>query len=177
MGLISARQAAALLAEAGLSRSQSRRLLATGIAGLPVRTTSTHLYEGSRIRALVAWPPVDVFSMPSPSDRALLEVRGGAVEGCATTGLLRLSHLGAAVRAQLREAASRYGCVPVVVTSSSFVVAAYEATEVYPERGGWGSLQVRRAGSWAEAFREHRLYSPAGNQWLLWTPELVPDLG
>ena len=172
---ISTRQAATLLAGAGLSRSQSRRLLATGIAGRPLRTTSTHLYDAHRIRTLVAWPSVDGFSLPAPSDRALLEVRG-AVEDCEATGLLSLCHLGVGARVQLRAAVSRYGCVPVVITSSSFVVATYEATEVFSEPDGDGLLRVRPAGPWAEAFREHRLYSPAGNQWMLRLPELAPDL-
>ena len=98
------------------------------------------------------------------------------VEECEATGFLRLCHLGVAALAQLRLAASRYGCVPVVITCSSFVIATYEATEAQRTAAGDGVVRVRPAGPWAEAFREHRLYSPAGNQWTLRTPELVPDL-
>lgn len=171
--LVSARQAALVLIDAGLSRSQARRLLATGVAGQPLRTPAADLFDAERVRVLRTWPSVDETALPSPADRALLEVRGTAAAGCATTGFFDLAHLNWVVRIQLGEAVSRYGFVPVVVTSSSFVVATWEATTFHPAEGGRGRVTVRPAGSWAEAFRQRRLYSPPGNQWLLWTPEIM----
>lgn len=56
--LISEREAARRLAAHGTSLSASQHLLATGIAGRPVRTHVATLYDGDRVDELVARPHV-----------------------------------------------------------------------------------------------------------------------
>lgn len=55
---VSARQAAEILAEAGLSRRGAVKLLDAGLAGTPVRTSTALLYEEARVRDLLCRPPV-----------------------------------------------------------------------------------------------------------------------
>ncbi|WP_460852215.1 prephenate dehydrogenase [Nocardioides montaniterrae] len=56
MALISTREAAGLLGQLGLSWSASQHLLATGIAGHPVRTGASNLYDSERVGALLSRP-------------------------------------------------------------------------------------------------------------------------
>ncbi|GAB4004327.1 hypothetical protein [Nocardioides ultimimeridianus] len=56
MDLISERAAARRLATCGLSLSASQHLLATGIAGEPIRTAAATLYDSSAIEELASRP-------------------------------------------------------------------------------------------------------------------------
>ncbi|GAB4008950.1 hypothetical protein [Nocardioides ultimimeridianus] len=58
MSLISERTAARLLEEHGLSLSASQHLLATGIAGVPVRLESITLYESELVEDVASRPAI-----------------------------------------------------------------------------------------------------------------------
>ena len=62
-GLLSGRQAAQVLAGVGLNRSRARQVLAAGLAGEPIRTSSALLYDAAKVqalteRAIVTWREV-----------------------------------------------------------------------------------------------------------------------
>lgn len=57
--LISAREACGLLTREGVSRRAALRVLASGLAGEPVRTRSAVLYDDGRVAELAARPSLD----------------------------------------------------------------------------------------------------------------------
>jgi hypothetical protein len=93
--LVTARQAARMLAEHGVNRRQALLVLQSGLAGEPVRTAAAHLYSERAVRRLCGWPTLDVdeiadlwpggvlvgrraIKLPIPLVRRLTEGRHGA---------------------------------------------------------------------------------------------------
>lgn len=173
---VSARGAAAILAGDGISRKMSRRILAAGLAGEPLRTSSATLYDASRVRGLLERPIVDVDQLPPPCDRALLEIR--VPPGSTSQSWTRIGNAGAIVRVQLRVLAERYDLLPAVATCCGFVLGGFEVTGALPlneealyeavPSQALTKLQAQPPGEWLTEFSDRRLPSTAGNPWRLW---------
>jgi hypothetical protein len=67
--------AAEILARDGLTPTRSRRVLATGLAGEPARTSAATPYDADRVRSLLDRPLVELDVQPPLGDRAVLELR------------------------------------------------------------------------------------------------------
>lgn len=163
---VSARGAAEILAGDGFSRAMSRRLLATGLAGDPVRTSSATLYDAARVRDLLDRPSVDVDRLPSPCDRVMLESRVAA--DSTADDWARIGNAGAVVRVHLQLLVERHGLVPAVHTCCGFVLGGSDVVGALGLPDNHAYLQVRPPGAWFESFAGRRLHSTAGNPWRLW---------
>ncbi|HEU4811196.1 MAG TPA: hypothetical protein VFT00_03550 [Nocardioides sp.] len=164
---VSGRGAAEILGAAGISRTMSCRILAAGLAGEPLRTSSATLYDASRVRGLLERRSVDVDHLPPPSDRALLEIR--VPPGSTSESWTRIGNAGAIVRVQLRVLAQRHGFLPTVVTCCGFVLGGLEVTGALPlNQASTSKLETQPPGEWFTAFTGRRLHSTAGNPWRLW---------
>lgn len=163
---VSERGAAEILGRAGLSRTMVRRVLATGLAGEPLRTSAATLYDASRVRSIAARPPVDRDHLPPPCDRALLEVR--VAPGSSPDERVLIANAGAVVRVHLRMLVAQYGFLPLVHTCCGFVLGGAEVTDALALPATHTYLQVRPAGGWFTSFSDRRLQSGAGNAWRLW---------
>jgi hypothetical protein len=76
MELITEREVARRLASArGLSRSATQHLLATGIAGRPIRTGGVALFDAERVRSLLELPPVRADEFEALASGGLVIVR------------------------------------------------------------------------------------------------------
>lgn len=163
---VSERGAAEILARDALSRTMSRRVLASGLAGQPVRTSAVSLYDATRVRSLLERPFVDVGRLPHPCGRALLDVRVAATADPADW--VRIGNAGAVVRVHLRLLAEQHGFVPTVYTCCGFVLGGGEVTGALALPGTRSLLQVGQPGDWFSSFAGRRLQSGAGNPWRLW---------
>lgn len=163
---VSGRGAAEILGAAGISRTMSCRILAAGLAGDAIRTSSATLYDADRVRDLLERRSVDVDRLPPPCDRALLEVRVAA--GSRPNTWSDLGNAGAVVRVHITLLVERHGFLPVVNTCSSFVLGGGEAIGVAALPENRSRLVVRPPGAWFGSFKGRRLHSTAGNPWRLW---------
>jgi len=132
--LVSAREAARILAEIGLSREQSRRVLHAGLAGPGTRTSGSILYDASRVRALLDWPHVDEGELADTCPGEVFVARFGPQRGL-DLRRPRSDWLDAAccgwdlsmwTRVLLRHRARELGGVPFVGTVAGFVAFGAE---------------------------------------------------
>jgi hypothetical protein len=72
---MSTHQAAALLAGAGIARTQAQLLLAAGLAGAGVRTAGTRLYNEAAVLALAALPKADLDELGAACPHGLVVAR------------------------------------------------------------------------------------------------------
>ncbi|MFC4784427.1 hypothetical protein ACT8ZV_08135 [Nocardioides sp. MAHUQ-72] len=178
--LISARQAASLLACAGVTGRQARRLLAAGFAGPAQITSAAHLYERAKVLELATWPWLEhggqsapfamdaeirrrgreVFiarrdvDMTAPRDLQLHGLRGG----------WDLSDL---TRVLLSARCEQLGFVPFVATVAGFVALGAELTGVALRQVRSADLTLREPGPWFEQVRGHRLHSGPGRDFAI----------
>ena len=193
--LISAREAARRLEEVGVTRRQTRRLIALGFAGAPVTTPSTVLVEEDRVAALAdrprltgadldRWFPHGVFvarrdvdlrppkspsSPSSPPSRLLEQVRSGW-EFSPYTGVW------------IRVLAGRHGHVPLVATTCGFVALGADITGVRAAGDGRYVLELTAPGDWFAGIGGARLVTARGRPWVLHRGpadgrETVPTMG
>ena len=164
---VSARGAAEILARDGLSRTTSRRVLAAGLAGEPLRTSAATLYDAGRVRSLLDRPVVELDVLPILGDRAVLEIR--VAPGSDPDDRVRIGNAGALVRVHLRLLAAHHGFLPTLYTCCGFVLEGAEVTDAFGLSHHQTHLQVRPPGAWFASFSGTRLRSGPGNAWRLWT--------
>ena len=152
--VISAREAARLLAEVGLGREQSRLALAWGLAGEPVRIAHALLYPEQRVRELVERPCVVESELAEVCPGGVVVIRCGLRWPSGSATISGPWDMKATSRAHLRLHAGPAG-FPLVVTVSGFVV---EVGAITPP-GDWASLVTGR-----------RFPIGPGGRWLLWQP-------
>lgn len=174
--MLSTREAADLLGLHGItdgaarpwSRGMGRRVLATGVAGDPVRAAGTHWFDADRVADLLARPPVDLAGLAAPADAAFLLLRAGAHtrpdEG------VTVSNAGLVAAAEIHIWLARLGVLPVVVTTCGFVVSGAEATGAVRLGPTRIRLDLRPAGAWFTSFERRRIHTTAGNHWQLRYP-------
>ncbi len=173
--LISGREAARELAEIGLTRRQSCRVLAAGLAGAPIRTSSAVLYERHRVRELADRPvagstqvaeacPSGVFIARRDVDAS----RSEAERRAALQPAWAFSPLTAVL---IRAKVEQDGSLPLVATVSGFVTTG--ADLMGATRGPEGYvLDLRPPGPWFDPLRQCRVPSGPGREWLVrgWHP-------
>jgi len=198
--LISAREAAQILAATGLTRDRTRWLLQAGFAGEGMRTRGSLLYDEARVRALLEWPAVD----PSALDGACrsgifvarvmdLRVMDLRVMELGPDPIAdRTWQLSPYARLQIRLAIETQGYLPFVATVCGFVASGANITAVWPgssgrlpdhgsgdqgsgdQGSGEGStLDLAEPGEWFEPFNNSRFVTGPGGPWLLWRPRLA----
>lgn len=161
---VSGREAAAILAPVLPSREMARRVLVAGLAVRPQRGAGALLYEEAAVRALLDWP---VRGTAVPGFPRVLLVRLGAT---APDQLEALTWAASALtRAELRMAVAETGRVPLVATTSGFVVRGADITAVHAISGGM-ALELSAPGSWFGAVERHRIPTPGGSRWMWWPP-------
>ena len=169
---VSGRGAAEILGAAGISRTMVCRMLGGGLGGAPIRTPGATLYDAARVRELLKRPSVDADRLPTPTDRALLEVRVAA--GSQHGAEYEIGNAGALVRMHARALIERHGFLPVVTSCCGFVLGGGEAVGVDALPDNQARLRVRPPGPWFAAFDGHRMSTGAGNAWRLWLqPEVA----
>ena len=160
LGLVSAREAARILAPLGLNRTRTQTVLDSGLAGEPVRTPIAHLYDTATVlglanRSEVAWAERHLLG-----GHTLLVARGAFDTRRSTDELVRtfLSTAGFGLAHQMTLAmrATHFGPLPLVMTVCGFVVCGAEVSGLGP-----GS-RVRAPGPWFERVRERRLSTGPG---------------
>lgn len=161
--LITGRQAAHLLAARGVSRASVGHLLATGIAGPAVPTSSAQLYDGDAVADLAERPLVDPGTAAQvaphgylvarlPRNRVvrtdapwseLADVVAGPWRVDATVRLVLVARVSVGVR------------LPLVLTVAGFAVAGADITDVVAsgEAEGLTAFQVEPPREWFAAFR------------------------
>ncbi len=173
--LISAREAAEVLEPIGLGRRHADRVLASGLAGEPVRTRSAVLYEAERVRDLagrrtvgyrelmdrcragffVARRDVDV---RLTREEQLARLRGGWGEVSPWAWL--------GVRLQIE----RQGSLPFLATVSGFVVLGADIIGLHSQ----SELVLGPAGGWYDEVAGCRFPTGPGRPWVLHLGPLSP---
>jgi hypothetical protein len=193
--LVSAREAARVLAEVGLTWEQARRLLRAGFAGPGTRTAGSLLYDAAQVRALLNWPDVDELDLAEacpdelfvarfepqrsldllePRDRQLKAVR-------------RSWDLSLWTRVRLQHRVRQLGAVPFVGTVGGFVAMGADIVGLTLDRQSGEGPAVRKGatsklggdrelirfelsepGEWFETLRGRRLRTGRGGPWILW---------
>lgn len=183
---VSGREAALVLAEAGLSRGQTRKVLAAGLAGPSLRTAGSLLYDEARVRALLACPVLERDELPDPCRATMFVARlrprceVGAPDQCwqgADLSAPEAEQCDAArmywdlspwVEVMVRVAIQEHGFVPFVATVAGFVVLGGNATWIshVPSRGDVFTLEPPT--SWFDPLRQARFPTGPGGPWLFW---------
>lgn len=164
-----------MLSGIGLTRRHAGRVLAAGLAGEPVRTSSSLLFDEAAVRELAARPvvpdvevevacPTGLFiarrdvpvNQPGPAQREALQ-RGWAFSAWTTLWL--------------RMAVVDHGSLPLVATVGGFVTTGADLLDAVPGPGGY-VLDLREPGAWFESLRGRRLLSGRGREWAVrgWRP-------
>lgn len=157
---ISQREATRRLAEKGFGYGESRRVLEAGLAGEPVRTPHTLLYEAAQVDALCSRAPV-LGQFSPPCDAGFLVMRGGNAQ----LDRDHRVHWAYGMAAALRLRAD--GWLPLVVTLSGFVTTTREVTVLRGAGTYRLRLETRAAGEWGSRF-EGRLFPLGRGPSLQW---------
>lgn len=171
--LISGRQAAEVLSEVGLSRSQTRQVLSAGLAGMPVVTRGAHLYPEEAVLELARRPQMTNDEVAEACPKLLFVARRWvdvlashedqleAVSrrwdlGARGSNIVLTVHLG--VR----------GPIPFVATVCGFVVLGGDLRRMVRESGGGPyRMELEAPGEWFSAFRNRRLHFGPGRDFVL----------
>lgn len=166
--VISGRQACALLAEAGVARTQGRRVLLAGLAGEAVQTSSALLYDEARVRDLAAWPELTSAEVlrACPHGLFVARVPGRQVPDAVREGW----PLSVPIRVVLRLRAAEGRPLPLIATVSGFVATGAEVVGVTPEQreARTSRLELAPPGAWFEQLRRRRFDTGPGKSWLIW---------
>jgi hypothetical protein len=173
--LISGREAAGILAGAGLAREQARRLLLAGFAGDGLRTRGSLLYDAANVSRLAEWPIVEASDLAGVCpDGVFLQRawRGIHVEASHADQLaaLRLRWwLSPWARVQLRDGIATRGHFPFVATVSGYVAVGGDivALDLHGPRDT--ELRLAEPSDWFSALRGRRYEPGLGGPWMLWT--------
>ena len=199
--LVSSREAEDALGTLGISRRSARLVLASGLAGQPLRTRGALLYDATRVRDLVAAPEVER-ALQRVRWPGLLVVRLGAAtpldlaasqaaQFAAVAGPWQLSPW---LRARLGLAVRQHGRAAFVATVGTFVALGADivgthvrgattgggpdvgSSEQEPDRAG-AMLELSPPSDWFDGFRGRRLPTGGGGPWRYWSlppPALPP---
>ena len=167
--LISQREAARILTEVGPSRRLAEKVLATGLAGTPLRSTASLLYDRSRVEALAAWPTTHREEQQRVCPHGLFVARRlvdvtqplEVQYDTATTNW----DLSPYTRVRLRARVAEHGPMPFIAATCGWVTTAAEITAVLVARNGRAVFTLDQPGAWADAFREHRVPTLPGRSW------------
>lgn len=197
--LLSARESARVLSEAGIARAQARVLLAAGLAGRPVQTLAATLYDGAAVRGLAERPTVDPHTVARACPHGLYVARlrpARPIDARPTdarpiddvTGwqdlAAQLRHQPAMPswsRALVAARIAAHGTLPWVATLCGHVVLGADATRIHaaPDGGPDGEtvFELSPPGTWFDELRDRVLPTARGGRpWVLWTPRsLRPD--
>ena len=168
--LISQREACELLASARVTPRHARRVLASGLAGAPIRTRSALLYDERAVKALAARPiyetahlwersPVGFFvarrdvSSDHSRARLLQDLAGGWGAVSPVTWIEMVWHV--------RDLVETHRCgLPFVCTVAGFVVLGAEIVG-----SGREGLMLADPGPWFDGLAEARLLVGPGRPW------------
>lgn len=166
---MSGREAARLLACAGVGERQARQVLAAGLAGTPQRVSGALLYDDALVNQLVHSPYVDeaetacpwglfvarrLVDVARPEDQRLASLASGW--GLSTWTALRI-----------RVLVADHGHLPLVATVGGFVTTGAEITGVHRAGPDEYHLTLRAADGWFEVFRGRRYPTGPGRPWVL----------
>jgi len=186
--LISAREAADVLAPLGLSRESTRRVLRAGLAGVGQATKASFLYEHERVVALCEWPLVDPGRLDAAVHGGVFVARLGAGLDVgqhaspdhwrnASRGPWRVSPW---LRARMSITLERQSFVPLVATMGGFVVLGADITGGVLHPGGEATIgdqpgrtctfTLAEPGAWFRGFEGHRFPTGPGAAWRWWQP-------
>jgi hypothetical protein len=172
---ITGRQASRILADAGISRQQSRRVLLAGLAGPGTRLANAVVYDEQRVRDLSAWTAMDPEAVRAESGSRLLVIRlgPGHEPRAEWTWEQRVEsvrfqpHLGFPARAQLRAYLGHHERLACVATVCGYPVLVAELAAFDHTVDGRLDLVLEPAGSWAALVERRRLVTGPGPPWLV----------
>jgi hypothetical protein len=166
-----------MLVAVGLTRRRADRLLACGLAGSPLRTSSSSLYDREAVAALCARPFVDPQVLHALADRGMVVCRRDLDVSRPQTELLADVSSGwhdvsPWTMAVLSGVLSDQGAFAFVATVRGFVVLGADLVAVGPGVRGGPQLTLVDPGSW---FGDHvegrRLRSGPGRPWQVRWPD------
>lgn len=177
--LMSTGQAAALLAEAGVARTQAQILLAAGLAGRGVRCAGAVLYDDGAVTALAARPQATREGLVAACPHGLVIARlDRARKVDVTIGWKPLAAqlsgqppMPPLTRALLAARMAAYGSLPWVATLCGRVVLGADAVRV--ELGADGNTRFTLAppGEWFAVLIDRALATGRGGRsWMVRTP-------
>lgn len=166
--LVSGRQACEVLREVGVGANAARALLASGIAGTPLRTRNVHLFDATLVHAVAQRPtvpwrtvqescPAGIFiarrqvDLTTPYEEQLESLAGGW-EGISPWTWIPISHR-----------ISQAGSLPFVATVAGFVAFGAEIVG----RQTRGRMLLRRPGDWYGRLAGQRLPTGSGRPWVV----------
>jgi hypothetical protein len=173
-GHVTTREAARIL---GIGREGAARVLASGLAGPPLRCGRATLYPAGAIRALAARPEVDApalhLAFPDGLLVGRLDPRRGNPHGPWVVSPLRI--------VGLRWIAERNGPTPMICTVNGFVLGAYEVVghawlPVRAPRERRLTFDLRDPGPWSAVVLGRRFVTPPGHALWTWRSEVLPQL-
>ncbi|WP_109509290.1 hypothetical protein [Nocardioides speluncae] len=183
---VSGREAALILAEAGLSRGQARKVLAAGLAGPSLSTAGSLLYDEARVRALLARAVVERGDLPDLCRATMFVARLRARRDIAAPdqrwqgadlSAPEAEQVDAArmywdlspwVEMMIRVAIQEHGFVPFVATVAGFVALGGNATRVSYVEGRGDAFTLEPPTSWFHPLRQARVPTGPGGPWLFW---------
>ena len=162
----------------GLGRDTAQRVLASGLVGEPVVTSSAKLYELSRVDDLLRRPEVTVAHVRRACPEGIMV---GRLDPRRTRpeGPWRASWV---VQAMIRHLAESWGRVPLVVTVGSFVLSCHDTMGCEavgspgPEKGSYARLRLHEPGTWSRHFEGTLLVTPPGHPLLFWACAAIPSI-
>jgi len=174
---ITARAASRILAESGVSRQQSRRVLTAGLAGPPRRTPGAVLHREAHVRALAEWTPLDHGELDRSCPGGVLVARlgPGREPEPAWSWDERVAawsahpDVGLYARLQVAGRLADHGRLPFVVTLCGYPVLTADLTGIRgdPTHPGAAVMDLAEAGPWTRLLERRRLVTSPGPPWLL----------
>ena len=178
--LVSAREAAVFLEDAGLCRRQARRVLASGLAGAPLRTRSSLLFDADRVRDLVAWPVADAAAVDAACPWGIFisrrQVDVGAEAADQLASVREDWPLNQLTRVFLGLRIRRHGYFPFVATVSGYVALGAEIVGGSLRRGN-AVFDLQEPGEWFEVLRGRQFPSGPGRPWVIRGWQLYARMG
>lgn len=162
--LMSQREAARLLAAAGIGRSRANRVLRCGLAGEPITVPGALLYESELVEELAAREHVDEEELGSVCPDGILVVRRDVNVGKSRAHQLAAISCGFPMawwKALLfADRIERTGPVPLVATTCGFVVLGAEVVGIEDD-----PAPLDNPGPWFQVLHERRLRTGSGRPW------------
>jgi hypothetical protein len=166
--LISGREARAILEGAGVSPRGARRVLASGLAGVPVVTRAAHLYDDERVREVAGRLKLTWHDLEDICPAGILIARRDLDVTATRAEQLAAVRDGWEVismwrRWQLCDAVRRHGRLPFVASVSGFVALGADIVGF----GDGSDLLLDPPGAWFSSLEERRLPTGQGRPWRL----------
>jgi hypothetical protein len=177
--LLSANQAARVLAEIGIARTQAQALLASGLAGSGMRAGGALLYDEQRVRELAARRVVDPDELSAACPHGLYIARIDRTRGVdVTSGWAELARrlalqppMPAMTRALLGARMAAYPQLPWVATLCGYVVLGADALGAVVATSGSIAFTLAPPSSWFNVIVDRVLPTGRGGRpWVVWTP-------